>query len=277
MLTVYSAHLSLMHPSLFEAIILVDPVIQRENPSRKYALPSTYRRDIWRSRKEAAEKFQSSAFYRAWDPRVLEKWVEYGLRDLPTMLHPTSGGTEESTKQPVAVTLTTPKAQELFTFLRSSYIDERSGLPRGIPQHEMHPDDIDNFPFYRPEPPKILRRLPELKPAVLYIFGKSSDLSSPDARQEKLQTTGIGVGGSGGASRGRVQEVVLPCGHLVPMECVTETAQASADFIDSELSFWKSKTLEFQKAWGNVPHRERVSIDKQWEAHIGALPKRAKF
>ena len=100
MLTVYSAHLSLMHPSLFEAIILVDPVIQRENPSRKYALPSTYRRDIWPSRKEAAEKFQSSAFYRAWDPRVLDKWVEYGLRDLPTMLHPTSGGMEESTKQP---------------------------------------------------------------------------------------------------------------------------------------------------------------------------------
>ncbi|KAH1490114.1 hypothetical protein LV164_004344 [Aspergillus fumigatus] len=165
-----------------------------------------------------------------------------------SLMHP---GME--TKQPVAVTLTTPKAQELFTFLRSSYIDERSGLPRGIPQHEMRTDDIDGFPFYRPEPPKIVGRLPELKPAVLYIFGKSSDFSSPDARQEKLQTTGIGVGGSGSASRGWVQEVVLPCGHLVPMDCVTETAQASADLIGSELLFGNRK-LRSSRKLGEVSH-----------------------
>jgi hypothetical protein len=176
-----------------------------------------------------------------------------------------------------AVTLTTPKAQELFTFLRSSYIDERSGLPRGVPEEEMHRDDIDDFPFYRPEPPQIFRRLPELKPAVLYLFGSDSDLSSPKARREKLVMTGTGVGGSGGVSRGRVQEVVLPCGHLVPMECVQESAHASADFIDSTLSSSEARTRKFQKAWSRVPHDERTAIDKQWESHIGALPKKPRL
>lgn len=263
-----------MHPSLFQGLVLLDPVIQRENPSRKYALPSTYRRDLWPSRTEAAQKFQSSSFYQAWDPRVLEKWIEYGLRDLPTALHP--AGDRESTQQPV-VTLTTPKSQELFTFLRSSYVDERSGLPRGLPKDEMHPDDIDSFPFYRPEPPQIFRRLPELKPAVLYLFGSLSDLSSPGARHEKLRLTGTGVGGSGGAACGRVQEVVLPCGHLVPMELVQESAQASASFIDSQLSYWESQKQAFQKAWGGVPHEQRTSIDEQWRAHMGELSKKPKL
>ncbi|KAJ5693156.1 hypothetical protein N7462_002579 [Penicillium macrosclerotiorum] len=267
-------HLALMHSSLLQGLILLDPVIQRENPSRKYALPSTYRRDLWPSRADAAENFQSSRFYKTWDRRVLEKWIKYGLRDLPTKLYPTSS--KAGARQP-AVTLTTPKSQELFTFLRSSYVDDRSGLSRGSPNEEMHPDDIDGFPFYRPEPPQIFRRLPELKPAVLYLFGNNSDLSSPDSRQEKLRVTGTGIGGSGGVSRGRVQEVVLPCGHLVPMELVRESAQASADFIDTELSHWKSQTLKFQKAWGGISHEERTSIDEQWKAHMGPLPKRPKI
>ncbi|KAI2908356.1 hypothetical protein CBS147371_10066 [Aspergillus niger] len=59
------AHLSLMHPSLFEGLILLDPVIQRENPGRKFAQASTYRRDLWASREQAAAKFKSNPFYRA--------------------------------------------------------------------------------------------------------------------------------------------------------------------------------------------------------------------
>lgn len=267
-------HLALMHPSLFQGLILLDPVIQRENPSRKYALPSTYRRDLWSSRADAAEKFRSSRFYQTWDPRVLQKWIEYGLRDLPTKLYPNTS--ETGSPQP-AVTLTTPKSQELFTFLRSSYVDDRSGLSRGLPKEEMHPDDIDSFPFYRPEPPQIFRRLPELKPAVLYLFGNKSDLSSPSARQEKLRVTGTGVGGSGGVSRGRVQEVVLPCGHLVPIELVRESAQASADFMNTEFSHWESQALALRKAWEGISHEQRTSIDGQWKTHMGVLPKRPKL
>lgn len=252
--------------------MLIDPAIQLENPPHKYAASSTFRRDLWPTREEAIKNFQSSPFYQAWDPRVFEKWAEYGIRDLPTGLYPTF---PEGTS--AAVTLATTKAQELFTFVRSSYVDKRAGLPRGFPRQEMHGDDSDNFPFYRPEPPQIFRRLPEIKPSVLYIFGETSDLSPPAGREEKVRITGTGIGGSGGAAQDRVSEVVLPCGHLVPMELVTETASASAQFIDRELSRWESRTLHFRNSWGKIPHRERTSIDEQWKKHIGSLPKRDKL
>lgn len=262
----------MLHPSLFEALVLIDPVIQGGNPSRPYAVPSTYRRDLWPSRAEAAEKLKASPFYKSWDPRALEKWVEYGLRDLPTKSYPDS-----NEAGPPAVTLTTTKSQELFTFLRSSYIDERSGLPRGIQEDELHSEDIDDFPFYRPEPRQMLQRLPDLKPSVLYLFGNKSELSTPIARQQKLDMTGMGVGGSGGVAKGRVKEVVLPCGHLVPMELSDESAKASADFIDSELTAWESRRSQFHRAWGQVPRYERTAIDGQWKTHIGPLPKKSKI
>ncbi|CAI7660753.1 unnamed protein product [Penicillium pancosmium] len=258
------AHLSLMHPALFNGLILLDPVIQRENPGSGFARASTNRRDIWPSREQAAQMLQSKPFYRAWDPRVFEKFVKYGLRDLPTPTYPYLS--DENGRS--AVTLTTTKPQELFFYLRPSYVDERSGLARGVPEDDMHPDDIEDSPFHRPEPAHIFRQLPHLKPDVLYLFGESSPLSSPAARQKKIQMTGTGVGGSGGLARGRVQESVLPCGHMVPMELVQETAEASACFIDSTLSSSELQASKFQQAWSQVPHNERVAIDKQWEAYV---------
>ncbi|CAG8939933.1 unnamed protein product [Penicillium salamii] len=266
------AHLSLMHPSLFAGLILIDPVIQPDNPGHRYALPSTYRRDIWPSRKEAAEKFRSSPMYRSWHPQVLENWIKFGLRDVPTKQYPISQDTTST-----AVTLTTPKAQELFTYLRPSYIDKRSGVRWGNPRDEMFPEDIDNIPFYRPEPSHIFHRIPELKPIVLYIFGGNSDISVPAARKEKMRTTGTGIGGSGGAACGKVQEVVLPCGHLVPMELPQESAKACTAFIDTALSYWTSESVRFLEAWDKIPNDELIRIDTQWEDNIGHLPKRPKL
>ncbi|OQE24642.1 hypothetical protein PENSTE_c007G01042 [Penicillium steckii] len=266
------AHLSLMHPALFNGLVLLDPVIQRENPGRGFAHASTNRRDIWPSREEAAQKFLSNAFYRSWDSRVFERFVEYGLRDLPTEKYPLS----QENGQP-AVTLATKKAQELFFYMRPSYVDERSGLARGVPEHDMHPDDIHNFPFHRPEPAHIFHQLPHLKPDVLYLFGESSPLSSLAARQRKMEMTGIGVGGSGGVASGHVQERVLPCGHMVPFEMVQETAKASAEFISSTVSAWESQTSAFQRAWEQVPHHERVDIDEQWRRHLGVPARKSRI
>ena len=83
--------LSLMHPRLFTTLILMDPVIQRL-PSRQGnygpAKASTVRRDRWPNRKAAEASFKRSKFYQTWDSRVLDLWIKYGLRDLPTLLHP---------------------------------------------------------------------------------------------------------------------------------------------------------------------------------------------
>ena len=170
------------------------------------------------SREEASSKFSSSKFFQSWDPRVLEKWVEYGLRDLPTALYPDRGD-----EKVAPVTLATPKAQEVFSYLRPMYYGTSSTaaeLDRAA-YGDIHPEDVEEgYPFYRPEPAQIFRRLPELKPPVLHIFGRHSELATPDLRRKKMESTGMGVGGSGGQAEGRVKEVVLDCGHLVPMEKV---------------------------------------------------------
>ncbi|KAL4867104.1 hypothetical protein BDV12DRAFT_198586 [Aspergillus spectabilis] len=161
------------------------------------------------------------------------------------------------------VTLTTTKAQELAFFLRPSYMNERSGFPEGNPKADMHPNDArlqtriggKDIPFYRPEPANLFRRLPEVKPPVLYLFGDKSDLSSFDARWEKMSKTGIGLGGSGGVPRGLVQEVVLLCGHMVPMELVRESAEASAEFIHKRVRKWEVRVWKYRKAWEGVSDR----------------------
>ncbi|KAJ5084479.1 hypothetical protein NUU61_009058 [Penicillium alfredii] len=141
----------------------------------------------------------------------------------------------------------------------------------------MYPDDIDDFPFYHPEPRQILERLPDFKPGVLHVFGSESALSSPSTRLQRTVDTGTGVGGSAGASKERAKELVLSCGHLVPMERVQETAQTSADFIDSELAMWEIRTSRFLNAWAAVPHHERVAIDEQWNACIGSWPQKERL
>jgi pimeloyl-ACP methyl ester carboxylesterase len=266
------AQLSLLHPRLLQALILIDPVIQTENPSKSFAKPSTYRRDVWPSRDEAAAKFAGSKFYQAWDERVLAKWVDYGLRDVPTELYPVTPDEEEH-----AVTLTTPKSQEVFSYLRPKYAGTDGIAPEKdwTAYGDMHPDDIEeDYPFYRPEPAQIFRRLPELKPPVLYIFGKHSELATPELRRKKMETTGTGVGGSGGATEGKVKEVVLDCGHLVPMELVSDCAEAAASFAASEADRWNVVMREVEKRWLEKPREQRVGIDDEWKEKIG--PKQSK-
>ncbi|KIY02426.1 uncharacterized protein Z520_02565 [Fonsecaea multimorphosa CBS 102226] len=260
--------LSLLHPRLLQALILIDPVIQTENPSKTFAKPSTYRRDIWPSRQEARAKFASSKFYQAWDPRVFEKWVQYGLRDLPTELYP-----EKNESKEPRVTLATPKSQEVFSYLRPKY----TGTPGIAPEKDravygdMYPEDVEEgYPFYRPEPAEIFRRLPELRPPVLYIFGDQSELATPQLRRKKMVSTGIGVGGSGGQAEGRVKEVVLAdCGHLVPMLKVEECANAAASFAIAEVTRWEQTINEWQRRWLQKPRSERIGIDEEWKRMIG--------
>lgn len=257
--------------------MLLDPVIQEANAGIGPAVASTSRRDLWDSREDAAARFAQNRFYQAWDPRVLERWVDHGLRPLPTELYPVPDARR--------VTLTTTKHQELFTFLRPTYragpgydvrdrdpavfggaaADDDDGQGQGQDQKAGNPP---GYPFYRPEPVAAFRRLPELRPAVLYVFGARSELSGPEARRQKMERTGVGVGGSGGAAAGRVGEVVLDCGHLVAMERVGECADAIAGFLGGELARWRRDQREFAERQRARPRIEQMAIDDQWRREI---------
>ncbi|KAG7431931.1 Abhydrolase domain-containing protein mpaH [Fusarium oxysporum f. sp. raphani] len=256
------AQLALWHPRLLDSLVLIDPIIQTPNPSISLAGLSTKRRDVWPSIGDATTRFKKSKFFQSWDPRVLDLWIEHGLRDIPTELH----SKEEGSTSDQRVTLTTSKHQELFSFVRPSYLarDWESFNDQDTEQNK----DCPNYPFHRPEPPKIFRHLPELRPSTLFVFGKQSEFSSPERRQEKMLTTGTGVGGSGGAAAGRVQGQTLDCGHLIPMEKVSECADVISSFVGKEMRRWRDQQESFKKYRENMSRRQQITIDGKWEEKV---------
>jgi pimeloyl-ACP methyl ester carboxylesterase len=287
-------NLALMHPRLFESLILIDPVIARWTSQKGNITPaqsSAVRRDKWPSRKIALESFKRSKFYQAWDPRVLDLWVEYGLRELPTKLYPdVPPAIEPYNSDSHEVTLTTTKHQEVFTFLRPVDNSFKASLD-GFSEEEKkellqltHPDldpSWDNSPgLYRPEPLITFNNLPYLRPSVLYIFGEISPLSFVKMRKDKMEVTGIGPGGSGGSKAGRVKDVVVKdTGHLIPMEKVTETAQHCSEWIAGELQRYK-RNEELLKRFRNAqPDKERFTLSEKlmnkYRSEIDAARKRS--
>jgi hypothetical protein len=132
-----------------------------------------------------------------------------------------------------------------------------------------------SYPFYRPEPASAVRNLPHLRPSVLYIFGSESEHSRSDLREQKMDLTGTGVGGSGGAREGRVKEVLLPnVGHLIPMEAVTACADAAAEWLKQEMQRWVQEEEEWRRAWESKSVRERRMLSEEWKMHVGGDPRR---
>ncbi|KAJ5482669.1 Abhydrolase domain-containing protein mpaH [Penicillium diatomitis] len=284
-----SAQLSLMHPRLLHTLVLLDPVIQRQTTQldaegmaeqvrriAKTTQLSTYRRDMWPSRKAAAEGFKRSPFYQAWDPRVLDRWIKYGLRDLPTAVHPLDPNAVVDKQNP-PVTLRTTLHQEVFTFSRPNYANRPgSGKPVNRVTHpDLDAEHPDTYPFYRPEPARIFSQLPYLRPSVLYIFGGKSDMCHPEMMADKLANTGTAIGGSGGVAKGRVRDVLLEdYGHLLAQEAVNECAEAAVSWLTPELRRWRDEEESFRSVWSRKSKVEKLTVDKQWYEHVPAPARR---
>ncbi|OHE94272.1 hypothetical protein CORC01_10432 [Colletotrichum orchidophilum] len=286
-------NVALAHPRLFSGIVLLDPVISKWSSNAKGSIAdspaaaSARRRDLWPSREEARKSFLKSPFYRAWDKRVFDAWVEHGLRNLPTQLYPSTSSTDSSgtpiTKD--SVTLTTSKHQEVFTYFRPSW---HAYDARG--QYLVRPDlvpDLDpalneiyyTYPVYRSEGASTLVRLPHLRPGCLYVFGGDSDLTTPELIEEKLRLTGTGVGGSGGAPKGKVKQITLEGGgHLFPMEVPGKSAKLTAEWIEKSLGEWRAAQDEYER-WTRLSVEEKTTLTDEWLKRIGALarPPKAKM
>ena len=299
------ANLALMHPRLFTTLVLLDPVLNLRfiDPASGVSPLelSAVRREVWPSRETAAASFRRSKFYAAWDPRVLDAWIQYGLKDLPSKWFPDAaaamasisskkdkGAGDPSSKdendhgnKSPPVTLTTTKHQEVFTFMRPLLqgVDLKTG--RRIFNRQRLPDISDDSiagfganKLYRPEVPNTARQLPHLRPSVCYIFGGTSVMSTPELRKEKMELTGVGVGGSGGQAAGRVREVVLEeTGHLVAMDLPTVCAEHAASWIGRELGLWREEERELEAGWWARSDEQKQTIDAEWSSFIAQKPK----
>jgi hypothetical protein len=166
---------SLMHPRLFTSLMLLEPCIDDsihtcQGPS--IARASTFRRDVWGSLEEAAVAAKKNLKH--WDERVLQRWLEFGYRTLPTVVHPDAGVALEkeqgkSGKAPITfdtdawlnrrwqdseggikptnielhrlatlpVTLATTKHQEVVSYLRPNFGDIRAASGDGSQSHDL--------------------------------------------------------------------------------------------------------------------------------------------
>lgn len=221
-------HLSLIHPRLFHSLALIEPVIQPSAPpGPNAALPSSLRPDTWPSRSAAEEYFRQGKAYRNWDPRVLDQYLKYGLRDLPNSLVGKSNG---------PVTLTTTKHQEAWTYARSNFVSMSDRHQARLLAPDLSAESAD-YLFHRSEMVQTFYNLPNVRPNVLWLFGARSYINGSQAsRAEKVASTGTGIGGSGGAETGNVESIIIQDGgHMLPFEHVRQCAFTLAPWLAKQV------------------------------------------
>ena len=271
-------HLSLMHPRLFHSLALVEPVIFGIVPnSANPAMPSTLRRDRWPSRAAAAQALRRNSFFASWDARAFDRYAEFNLRETPTRLYPDEGAvaaapTPEAPDGERPVTLTTTKHQEAWSFMRPQ-LTPLSKAPEDWNTLRLLAPDLDlakegRFTMFRAEIFAAHASLPALRPSVLWVFGAQSYLSVPALREDKVRRTGAGVGGSGGVEKGRVKELVLDAGHMVPFEKLAEVSTALAEWWGGEIGRW-TREEELLKGLGTAKsERDGLVVSKLWEEKV---------
>lgn len=259
-------NLALMHPSLFSTLVLIEPGIMRYHTLERNwltAKASADRRDIWPSKDAAVNGLRAKGLYKRWDPRVFERFQQYGLRELPTFLYTESTGNE--------VTLTTPRYQEVFAYLRLSTAttghqpDRQAALDFDISADQL-------LPFYCPAPVMTFHQLPHLRPSVLYIIGNDVHRAAADMAKDREKHTGTGVGGSGGIAYGRVKSITLDGSHLLPLENVRKTAEEASCWISKEMQRWKRLTHERERKWTPLTSRERQTFSTEFREALRKGP-----
>lgn len=239
-------HLSCMHPRLFASLVLIDPILGMDTMATGQRLigMAAMKPDLFPSREIAQKGFKKA--FKNWDERAFHRWMEFGLRDTPTLLHP----------EPGKVTLRTTKANEAWSYARAQFDEGNEDGTKSKSDWIKYPDaDPAMRPFYRPEGLEAMKMLPRIRPDVLFVFPQHT-ASSPQSNEANVSRTGTAIGGSGGAKEGKVtQAIVKNAGHLCPFEAPAACAQAIGDWLGPDLKTWKERAVYERE------HRDDKSID----------------
>ncbi|KAK4539286.1 hypothetical protein LTR36_000812 [Oleoguttula mirabilis] len=251
--------LATLHPRLMASLVLFDPVIGLTTSADFASLfyMNSVRPDVWPSRQEAEKG--SRFLFKTWDKRALDLWLEYGLRDTPSLVHREAG----------KVTLRTPKAQEAWIYGRSWFDaipgDGQYATPEARAKYpDMHDGVLQTHPFYRPEDTYVWQDLPRVRPGVLYICPDNGPMIDARAMEERLKRTGCGASGSGGVKEGRVSASVIErVGHLLPFERPSECASVAAGWLGNDIKAWEERR-RFEKEHRDDKSVDLVALSPEW-------------
>jgi pimeloyl-ACP methyl ester carboxylesterase len=256
MLSDHSVQLSFIHPQLFQSLVLIEPVIQETiPPGPNAALMTSLRPDRWDTLEEARTYFLNNKFYKSWDRRALEKYLQYGLRKTPTALY-----TDESAE---SVTLTTPKSQEAWSYVRSTFSsrpqDDQLDDEERMITSDFTPTQA-KYVFHRAEAGLAFQLLPYLQPSVKWIFGSRSYVNRPADREAKISRTGVAARGSGGVGAALIEGA----GHLVALENIGQTADAIAPFLDEQMERYVKQKAFWDSYDSEKSDRDRLRLSVRW-------------
>ncbi|KAL9054089.1 MAG: hypothetical protein Q9162_004346 [Coniocarpon cinnabarinum] len=276
---------ALFHPRLFTTVILVEPVLNRHyrGMNLKAARAISMKKDQWPSREAAITSVKRQPLMKTLDPRAVELFAQYGLRELPTLLYPEEPDATQKNAKPVTLSIT--RHHDVSAFARGAFPSQSQDLSHFEVDRTRHPDlsktehAVGGQPFYRPESVQTFAQLPFLRPSCLFIHGDQSPFSfaEPSARADKVAITGTGTGGSGGNAEGAVDEMVLEgCNHWVPLEKPSRVAEAAVRWLEHQLI--RSEEGDKDPQWDARSIREKSMLDDDWlqwsERWFGAAQKR---
>ena len=197
-------YLSILHPRLFAELISYEPMIgDFGREAALFAYYASRKLDRWKSLAAAHEYFRSTTPYKAWDERVIERWMAHGVQRSknPPLL------------SDAEVRLSTPTHQEAITYGQPVFGDVQQS-------------------FTCPGASTVMLLLPSLVTPLACVFGSRSTLLTSSKRVAILKSAGSGQGGGGGQLRGQVIEsVVEGAGHLLTFEVVDKCADVALSLI----------------------------------------------
>ncbi|KAF2662584.1 alpha/beta-hydrolase [Lophiostoma macrostomum CBS 122681] len=251
-------NLALIHPSLFHSIILIDPFLQDfAPPGPNAALMASMRRDTWDSRAAAEKQMSKNPFFKAMDPRVLQKYLKFGLRDLPDG----------------KVTLATPKSQEAWSFVRSNFepVPEDTNTVEARRRERLLSPDMLPFSaastmmYARPETVPVLDSVSHLRPRTLFVHGEYSHINHEEIREMQLSKVGVGPGGNGGVADGGVETAIVEDGsHLCCFEKPAVVAADAANWLKKETARWKEEK-EFYATLDRAKSKDDIKeLSEKW-------------
>lgn len=230
----------------------------------KQARAMIKRRERFSDRASVKAAIGRSSYYKRWHPRTLAALLRHGF------VEEADGSMR---------TINSPHLELGHMYRGNLGAAGAEGLETMTPEQRTRVPDLvpgANWvaPLYRSEAVLALEALPHVRPSVQYIVGDQSGHGAPSLQKVRMERTGAGVGGSGGALHGQVEEYYVKGGqHTIPLDMhVEETASVAASWVGREMRRWRETEKALQQERAKLVdkkqvHASTVKVIQEWDGN----------